>query len=88
MNASRPASDSTSASPAGLEPLYPVSELAQLWRCSPQHIYTLIAAGELRTFDVGVKGAKTRIPASAVAEFVARRSIKAKTGRKPRTTAA
>lgn len=65
-----------------------MSELAKLWGCSPQHIYTLIAAGELRTSDIGVKSAKTRIPESAVAEFMARRTVRAKTGRKPKPAAA
>lgn len=58
------------------EVLYPVSELAELWRCSDQHLYNLIARKELRSVQIGIGRAKTRIPASAVAEFVARRSSK------------
>jgi excisionase family DNA binding protein len=58
------------------EVLYPVSELAELWRCSDQHIYNLIARRELRSIQLGMGRAKTRIPASAAAEFVARRSSK------------
>lgn len=58
------------------EVLYPVSELAELWRCSDQHIYNLIARRELRSIHLGIGRAKTRIPASAAAEFVARRSTK------------
>lgn len=56
------------------EVLYPVSELAKLWRCSDQHLYNLIARKELHSVQIGIGRAKTRIPASAVAEFVARRS--------------
>lgn len=56
------------------EELYPVSELARMWRCSVDHIYDLIARRELRTVQLGIGRAKTRIPASAAAEFVARRS--------------
>lgn len=56
------------------EEMYPVSELAQLWRCSVDHIYDLIAKGELRTVPLGIGRAKTRIPASAAAEFIERRS--------------
>lgn len=56
--------------------LYPVSELAQLWRCSIDHIYDLIAKREIRTVQLGVGRAKTRIPASAAAEFIAKRSSK------------
>jgi excisionase family DNA binding protein len=70
------------------EALLPVSEVAELWRCSRQHVYNLISKGQLRTVDTGAaRQAKTRIPESALAEFVARRSVKAKTGRKPRVAA-
>lgn len=58
------------------EELYPVSELATRWRCSIDHIYDLIAKGELRTVQLGIGRAKTRIPASAAAEFIERRSPK------------
>lgn len=49
--------------------LFPVSEVAELWRCSEQHIYNLIARGRLRTVQIGNGRAKTRIPASALIEF-------------------
>lgn len=86
MNATKDSNGSTGAT--AVERLYPVTEVADLWDCSPQHVYSLIAAGELRTVDLGVGRAKTRVPESAIAEFVARRSIKQKTGRKPRVAAA
>jgi excisionase family DNA binding protein len=74
--------------PAAAEALLPVSEVAELWRCSRQHIYNLISTGQLRSIQAGAaRQAKTRIPESALAEFVARRSVKAKTGRKPRVAA-
>jgi excisionase family DNA binding protein len=59
-----------------VEELLPVSELAALWRCSVDHIYDLIARHELRTVQLGTGRAKTRIPASAAAEFIAKRSTK------------
>jgi len=56
--------------------MYPVAELAELWRCTPQHIYNLIAAKQLTSVQIGIGRAKTRVPASAAAEFVARRAAK------------
>lgn len=56
--------------------MYPVSELAAMWRVSIDHIYDLIAKGQLRTVQLGIGRAKTRIPASAAAEFIAKRSTK------------
>jgi excisionase family DNA binding protein len=53
------------------EALYPVSEVAQLWRCSDGHVYNLINAGKLRTVNIARGKAKTRIPESALAEYVA-----------------
>jgi len=58
--------------------MYPVAELAALWRCTPQHIYNLIAAKQLASVQIGLGRAKTRVPASAAAEFVARRAAKAR----------
>lgn len=52
------------------EALLPVREVAALWRCSDQHIYNLIAQGKLRTVTLGAR--KTRIPESALAEYVER----------------
>lgn len=53
------------------EVLYPVAELAEMWRCSTSHIYNLIAARKLRVVQIGTGRAKTRIPSSAAAEFIA-----------------
>lgn len=47
-----------------------------MWRCSIDHIYDLIAKREIRTVQLGIGRAKTRIPASAAAEFIAKRSSK------------
>lgn len=47
------------------EILYPVSEVAVLWRCSVDHVYDLIAAGELDTVkipDVVRSGARSSTP--------------------------
>lgn len=64
--------------PAAPEALLPVSEVAQLWRCSPDHVYALISSGELRSLNLARGRAKTRIPESALAEFVARNSRRTK----------
>lgn len=63
-----------SKSQAEAERLYTVAEVAELWSCSRQHVYNLIARGELRRSDIGIRGAETRIPASVLAEFVERRA--------------
>ena len=57
------------------EPLYPVSEVAALWHVSTRHIYDLIARGLLRTVALGAR--KTRIPESALAEYIDRHSEQA-----------
>lgn len=54
------------------EVLYPVAEVAQLWRVGKDHIYDLIARRELRSIQIAHGRAKTRIPASALAEYVKR----------------
>lgn len=56
------------------EVLYPVSEVAELWRCSEDHVMRLVSRGLLRSLDIGMGAAKTRIPESALAEFVAKNS--------------
>lgn len=70
-----PAGPSTPKPPAGpkhAEALLPVTELAALWRCSPDHIYRLIADGSLRSVQLAKGKAKTRIPESAAADFIAK----------------
>jgi len=59
------------------EALLPVIEVARLWRCSRQHIYDLIADGELRVVDVGRRRAQTRVPASSLDEYVERKARRA-----------
>jgi excisionase family DNA binding protein len=60
------------------EILYPVSEVAERWRCSRDHVYDLIAKGRLRTVPLGTgKRAKTRIPESALAEYIERNQQRA-----------
>jgi excisionase family DNA binding protein len=54
------------------EAMYPVAEVAALWRVSRQHIYDLIAAGKLRSVQLGHGRARTRIPESAVNAYVKR----------------
>ena len=55
---------------ARVDELLPVAEVAKLWHCSKNRIYDLIASGELRSVNLTRGRAKTRIPASALAEFV------------------
>lgn len=55
-----------------VEELLPVAEVAQRWRCSKNHVYDLIANGELRAVHLGTGRAKTRISASAAEEFITR----------------
>jgi excisionase family DNA binding protein len=58
--------------------MYSVKTLAEMWECSDDHIYDLIAKGELSYVPLGIGRAKTRIPASAVEEFITRRSVKSR----------
>ncbi|HET8682051.1 MAG TPA: helix-turn-helix domain-containing protein [Micromonosporaceae bacterium] len=60
--------------PSRGEGLLPVAEVAKLWRCSAEHIYELIRRGELRSVDIGNGRAKTRVPESALAEYIGRRT--------------
>lgn len=52
------------------EVLYPVSEVADLWRCSREHVYELIRRGRIRTVNLATGRAKTRIPESALREYL------------------
>ncbi len=58
------------------EALLPVSELAALWRCSRDHIYDLIASGELVKVNLGKGRAKTRVPESSANAYIKRNSRK------------
>lgn len=59
-----------------VEALLPVSELAALWRCSKDHIYDLIADGQLTAVNLATGRAKTRIPESSAAAYIKRNSRK------------
>ncbi|HEX6873028.1 MAG TPA: helix-turn-helix domain-containing protein [Micromonosporaceae bacterium] len=59
---------------ASAEVMHTVKELAGIWRCSVAHIYNLINTRRLRSTDIGVGRAKTRIPASAAADYIRRNS--------------
>lgn len=52
--------------------LLPVAEVARLWRCSREHVYGLIAAGDLPAVQIATGRAKTRVPASAAHEYIRR----------------
>lgn len=51
-----------------------VTTVADILSCSRGHIYDLIAAKKIRSTDIGVNRAKTRIPESEVARFLAQNS--------------
>jgi len=50
----------------GMTPDWSVPLLQQKWRCSKQHVYSLIASGELRAFHVG---RRIVVPADEVERF-------------------
>lgn len=54
------------------EKLYPVSAVAEMWHCSPDHIYDLIAQGQLAATQLSTGRAKTRIRESELAAYVKR----------------
>lgn len=62
------------------EPLLPVTEVAALWRCTRQHVYNEIARGRLRIVQLGSSRTKTRVPASALTEYVRRNERQARGG--------
>jgi len=53
------------------EALIPVAEVAVMWRCSKNYVYDRISDGSLRSVNLPAGRAKTRIPESALSEFVA-----------------
>lgn len=63
------------------EILYPVSEVAQLWRCSVDHIYDLIAAGRTRRDTDRHRQGQTRVSASSLEAFVLRNTTGQMTSR-------
>lgn len=56
------------------EVLYPVAEVAKLWRCSKDYVYAQISAGRLVATSLPGGKAKTRVSESALAEFIERYS--------------
>ena len=50
--------------------LLTVPETAQALRCSRRHVYTLIAAGDLRPVDIGRGRSKTRIRPDDLATYI------------------
>ena len=73
-----PTTPSPPPGPKGAEPLYPVREVALLWFCSEDHVYDLINTGQLGSVQLGIGRAKTRVPASAMAKFIEKRSTPAR----------
>lgn len=52
------------------EEMLPVRKVAELWHCSRDHVYELIATKRLRAVNIAIKGSEMRVPASAIAEYV------------------
>lgn len=61
------------------EKAYSVAQLADLWGCSRDLIYDLIASGRLESFNLGSGRAKTRVTATAAAAY---RQKQARTARR------
>lgn len=51
-----------------------VAKVAEILDCSRGHIYDLIAARKIRSTDIGIGRAKTRIPESEVARLLGQES--------------
>lgn len=60
----------TAAKRPTAEALLPVAEVARLWRVSKNYVYDRISSGELRSVNLKGGRAKTRVPESAMAEYV------------------
>lgn len=56
------------------ETMHTVAELAEAWRCSKNFIYDLISNEKLRAVNLSAERAKTRVPESAVAEYIERQT--------------
>lgn len=55
--------------------LLSVTDAARHLRCSRGHVYNLIAAGELRTVNIGMGGrSKTRLYASDLVSYIVRKT--------------
>lgn len=66
--------------------LHPVSAVAEMWECSDDHIYRLIAAGEIEITDIGCGRAKIRISDEALKKYIATRTKR--TSRRVKTLSA
>lgn len=65
------------AAPAPLPRLLTIPQTAALLGCSDNHIYNLIADGDLTTIDIARRGSKkpkTRVPEDVARGFLRRRS--------------
>jgi excisionase family DNA binding protein len=61
--------------------MHTVQEIAEYLGCSDMHVYRLIAAGELRTVDIGgpdAKRPKIRIRSDDLADYINRKTSGAK----------
>lgn len=61
--------------------LLTIPETAQLLGCGDNHVYNLIADGDLSTVDIARRGSrkpKTRVPEDVAAAFLAGRTSKPK----------
>lgn len=75
---SGPSSPQPSPRPKGDSGAWSVAALAEAWECSRQHIYNLIAAGELAVFDIGTRRKpKTRISDASQRDYVRRHERRA-----------
>lgn len=54
-----------------------VSEVAARMQCSRQHVYDLIAAGQLAAIDIGMGRAQTRVREDELEAYIAARTRRA-----------
>lgn len=59
--------------------LHTIPEVADLLCCCREHVYNLIARGDLDVVDIGIRGrAKSRVPDDSLARYIAARRRNAK----------
>ena len=65
-----------SARPSSRPPnaLLSVKQVAGLLACSPDHVYALIAAGQLASVDIGITAALTRVRPDEVDRYIEHRT--------------
>jgi hypothetical protein len=69
------------AAPKPLPRLLTIPQTAELLQCGDNHVYNLIADGDLSTVDIARRGSrkpKTRVPEDVAAAFLAGRTSKPK----------